>query len=103
MSGIVRTLHSEYAGVYELAESLINGYYYWLQQNGVNAVWFNRVLSNWKIGPKSKLGENFGVGGPKGQDMMPNEISKNSRWLYLTNGWIQADPSDVIFKAINKV
>ena len=91
-------------GTYILSDGLVNGYPYWLKTgDGSQAIWFDKVGSNWKVGTKENLGTNTGgIVGPKGKDSYPNEIKQG--WRYADNGGVvDASPNDVIFKAISTV
>ena len=83
-------------GTYILSDGFVNGYPYWLKSNGSQAIWFDKVVSNWKVGTKSVLGTNTGgIGGPYGNDSYPNEIKQG--WRYSDNGFKDSGPNDVIF------
>ena len=86
-------------GTYILSDSLVNDYPHWLlKTDGSQAIWFDKVNSNWKVGDKEDLGTNIGyIAGPKGKDSYPNEIKQG--WRYSDNGWHDAGQNDVIFKA----
>jgi hypothetical protein len=43
-------------GVYKLSSNPVNGKAHWLQEAGSNALWFDKVFQNWKIGLVSGLG-----------------------------------------------
>ena len=82
-----------------MGDSLVNGYPYWLQIDGIQAIWFVKEGSTWLVGRKDNLGTNAGgILGPKGKDSNPNEIKQG--WRYATNVWQDAVPNDIIFKAI---
>ena len=34
----------------------INGRSYWIQDNGLNAIWFDKKINQWNIGEKENLG-----------------------------------------------
>ena len=77
------------AGIYILNDGLVNGYPHW----------FEKVGSSWVVYDKLRLGDNIGgIAGPQGKDSNPNEIKEG--WKYYNNGWHDAGPNDVIFKAI---
>ena len=88
------------SGTYVLGDSLVNGYPHWLKTNGSQAMWFDKVASNWKVSAKEYLGTNLGhIAGPDGKDSYPHEIKHG--WTFADNGASNdAGPNDVIFKAI---
>ena len=104
LAGKVKEEQSKYGrewwleGTYILADSPVNGYPYWLKSNGSQAIWFDKVASNWKVSVKENLGTNTGqIAGPHGKDSYPNEIKQG--WRYSDNGFKDSCPNDVIFKA----
>ena len=93
----VKSRHG-YEGIYKLSDALVNGYPHWLKIDGSQAIWFDKVNSNWKVYVKEYLGTNSGaIAGPAGKDAYPNEIKQGWRFA---PGWQDAGPNDVIFKAI---
>ena len=100
LAGKAKEDHSGFKGSYILCERLVNGYPYWLKTgDGSQAIWFDKEVSNWKVSTKEDLGSNIGaISGPKGKDSYPNEIKQG--WRYVENGFQDAGPNDVIFKAI---
>ena len=101
MAGKAKEKQSSKAGSYILANGLVNGYPHWLKTDGSQAIWFNKVGTSWLVFPKEFLGSKTGgIAGPKGKDSYPNEIRQ--RWRYSDNGFQDAGPNDVIFKAIGK-
>ena len=109
LAGKVKEEQSKYGrewwleGTYILADSPVNGYPYWLKSNGSQAIWFDKVASNWKVSVKENLGTNTGqIAGPHGKDSYPNEIKQG--WRYSDGTRFHEVPaSDVIFKAIGTV
>ena len=101
MAGKAKEEQSSREGFYILADGLVNDYPYWLKTgDGRQAIWFDKVASNWKVSDKKYLGSNTGaIAGPKGKDSYPNEVKQG--WEYSDNGvFVDAGPNDVIFKAI---
>ena len=95
-----RWFEGTYHSAYILADGLINGYPHWLKTDGSQAIWFDKVNSNWKIGTKDNLGSITGfIAGPNGKDTYPNQIKQG--WQYADNGvFVDAGSNDVIFKSI---
>ena len=101
LAGKTKEKHGKWVeGTYILGDGLVNGYPHWLMTDGSQAIWFDKVVSNWKVGDKEDLGTKYGyIAGLKGKDSYPNEIKQG--WIYYDNGaWHDAGPNDVIFKAI---
>ena len=86
---------------FKIADGVINGFPYWLKTDGNQAIWFDKVGSNWKVYDKSRLGENFGgITGASGKDSYPDEIKQGWRYAIPNNDWEDVGPNDIIFKAI---
>ena len=58
LKGGAKKTHVLIQGVYFLQSNHVNGKRYWLQSEGLHALWY--VKGNWMIGNKAKLGKNFG-------------------------------------------
>jgi hypothetical protein len=43
-------------GLYTLTSYLVNGKQTWINDQGSNAIWYDKVHKNWRIGPKENLG-----------------------------------------------
>ena len=99
MAGKAKEEQSSREGFYILADGLVNDYPYWLKTgDGRQAIWFDKVASNWKVSDKKYLGSNIGaIAGPNGKDSYPNEIKQGWRFA---PGFQDAGPNDIIFKAI---
>ena len=95
----VKSRHG-YEGTYKLSDGLVNGYPHWLKTDGSQAIWFDKINSNWKVGDKEYLGtKTGGISGPNGKDSYPNEIKQG--WRYGHNAaFHDAGSNDVIFKTI---
>ena len=100
LAGKVKDEQLERAGTYILSDGLVNGYPHWLlKTDGSQVIWFHKDISSWCVTPKEYLGSSAGfIAGPRGKDSYPNEIKQG--WEYCDNGWHDAGPNDVIFKAI---
>ena len=72
LDGDAREVQFDKQGNYTIVQELINGFPYWVQQNGDNAIWFG---SFWVVGPETNLGQNYGgIFGPYGVDVWPTQI-----------------------------
>ena len=89
---------SEREGRYYLIPKLINDYKFWLQQNGNNAIWFNKEAKNWVVGAVDCLGgTKFCISGPNDNCLWPSKI--HGPWKFKTwTGWRTADQADIQFK-----
>ena len=91
------------SGTFNLENGLVNGYPHWLKTgDGSQAIWFDKVASNWKVSEKEDLGtDTGGIAGPLGKDSYPNEIKQGWRYADNTVGrFVDAGPNDIIFRAI---
>ena len=78
-------------GIYNLHQASINGYPAWIQESRKHALWFDKFPSTWLIGDFDNIGGNNGyIGGPFGNDEMPNRIRQ--KWRYYEFGnWPEVD------------
>ena len=98
MAGKVKEKQLRRPGTYILGDGLVNGYPHWQKIDGSQAIWFDKMNSNWKVGPNDNLGTNTGgIAGPKGKDSYPNEIKQG--WQFAP-GFQDAGQNDVIFRVI---
>ena len=75
----------------------MNSYPYWKQSDGENAIWFNKVVSTWLVGPETYLGEdNGGISGPFGDDTWPHLIFTG--WQYNNEEFELAAPREIIIE-----
>ena len=97
LNGDAKNKHESLQGIYSLGEKLVNSHPYWEQQNGSNALWFDRTFREWTVESKIHLGESYGgIVGPKGVDRSPTQIVNG--WRYYDNElWKDATISEIIF------
>ena len=76
-------------GIYVLNSSSVNGKPYWLQENGIDAIWYDKQ-GHWNIGFKSSLGQTKAKATSSiSQSKLPHELTP---WKYYVNGaWIASD------------
>ena len=77
------------AGLYILGPNEVNGKSHWLQDSGINAIWYDKPNGNWKIGIQKNIGSE--VSGLKtSKDVAgPQEATI---WKYTSGGnWITSD------------
>ena len=94
----VKEKFSTIEGNYILASTKVNGKPHWLQEGGADAIWFDPVNNNWKLGSQSILGNAFGAKiltmKDSAEERLPNEITP---WLYLVKGtWTYSN--DIVVK-----
>ena len=101
MDGKVNEAQSSKAGTYILGQGPINNYPHWLNADKNQALWFDKIISNWKFGSIDGLGQNVnGIASLRGRDSYPNKIKD---WYYYDgNSWPKADSSEITIKAIGK-
>ena len=56
LNGVVKDKWGRYAGNYQKASDFINGRSYWNKMDGDDALWWDNIHNNWRIGPSSYLG-----------------------------------------------
>ena len=99
LSGDVETKHYTTQGYYLLAESNLNGYPYWIQQYGDNAIWLTKSwYSGWTVGHEDYLGQDYsGIIGPNEIFEWPSLISDGFKYW---NGavWKTASSNLIIFE-----
>ena len=95
MNGEVKKKQLGHGGTYTVQSTPINGNPWW--KKGLfheEAIWFDEMTGNWKIGDIEDLGKSFcSILGPYGVDEWPNDIT--SGWKYASNGWHKAG-NDII-------
>ena len=101
LNGDAKNTQGSKQGIYILGEKLVNSYPYWYQQNGSNALWFDRPFREWTVESKSYLGLSYGgIIGPRGIDRSPTRIA--SGWKYYENGiWKDATASEIMFRDLS--
>ena len=76
LDGDAREVQFDKQGNYTIVQELINGFPYWVQQNGGNAIWFGPTsYPSWIVGLEIHLGQNHGgIFGPYGVNVWPTQI-----------------------------
>ena len=100
LAGNTDEYHNSKNGVYVLDESKqVNNYPYWLKTNQVDAIWWDKKNSDWKIGPKSHLGTDCCyIYAPSGDERNPNLIQSGWKYCDKNSKWQDAGPNEVIIK-----
>ena len=56
LNGGAKDAQSKKEGIYKLSLDIVNGKFYWIQEEGTSALWFDKKYGNWKIGSKENIG-----------------------------------------------
>ena len=85
---------SESDGIYVLNSSSVNGKPHWLQENGSDAIWYDKN-GHWNIGYESSLGQSRAKAiSTKSQSNLPHELTP---WEYYVNStWTVSDGIRVV-------
>ena len=99
LDGDALEIQFEKQGNYTIVQELINGFPYWVQQNGDNAIWFGPTsYPSWIVGLEAHLGKNSGgIFGPYGVDVWPTQII-NGYMYYRGLSWHYLPSSDLIIR-----
>ena len=99
LDGDAREAQFDKQGNYTIVQELINGFPYWVQQNGDNAIWFgSSSYPSWVVGFETDLGLTYGgIFGPYGVDVWPTQII-NGYMSWDGSSWQYPSSSDLIFK-----
>ena len=86
-------------GNYTLVQELINGFPYWVQQNGEQAIWFGLTsYPSWVAGDAIDLGTTKGgIFGPYGVDFWPTQIIDGYEY-WDGSSWQYFSSSDLILR-----
>ena len=95
LDGDVLEEHSKRQGNFTLAEGLVNGFPYWIQQDGKNAIW-SFWSSYWMVGHIDNLGKTIGfIAVQFDSKVWPTQILDG--YLYSTSVWQSASINEVLF------
>ena len=88
-TGAVKKKWNSSDGIYILSTSLVNGKPYWLQENGSDAIWYDKN-GHWNVGLESKLGQSEAKAiSSLSQNSLPHELAP---WKYYVNSaWTFSD------------
>ena len=91
LKGEVLVKWTDCVGIYNISHNLANEKFYWVQETGENALWYDPKYQNWKIGWLSRLG------GSKAKLLTQRNTASDLPhialpWKYMKNGvWIGTD------------
>ena len=83
-------------GTYTITNDMVNDNPYWLQSDGLNALWYAKT--GWGFGPKSILGAGYHdhIGLVLFSDDVVEDPTLVQNWKYWNGGnWVQANYGDV--------
>ena len=83
-------------GTYTITNDIVNDNPYWLQSDGLNALWYAKT--GWGFGPKSILGAGYHdhIGLVLFSDDVVEDPTLVQNWKYWNGGsWVQANNGDV--------
>ena len=83
-------------GTYTITNDMVNDNPYWLQSDGLNALWYAKT--GWGFGPKSILGAGYHdhIGLVLFSDFVVEDPTLVQNWKYWNGGsWVQANNGDV--------
>ena len=94
MKGAANDVHSSRGGIYILGSNQVNGKVHWIQEGGLNALWYDN--KNWKIGLIKNIGSGICGIYSKDNSVWPHE---NTSWKYMKDGkWIET--TDLIILSV---
>ena len=89
LKGEAKDAQSSKVGLYILGTKEVNGRSHWLQDSGVNAIWYDKANGDWNIGSKDKIGSDISGIYSTVDVAGPQEAKK---WKYVKNGkWFPSD------------
>ena len=86
--GEAKDTQSRRAGIYVLGPDLVNSKSHWLQDYGTHAIWYNKEVKIWAIGPQVNLGSSTASVISYNDVTGPEEATT---WQYNENKWIISD------------
>ena len=99
LSGNVKNRQSYKEGNYYLANENLNGFPYWKQDNGDNAIWFHKSwYEGWTVGNEDYLGQDYnGIIGPNDVTAWPSKtLGDYNYWHY--SEWKHVEEDDIFFE-----
>jgi len=60
LNGVLKDKQGGFAGTYQKASGFINNRSHWIKNDGEDALWYDIINNNWKIGFSSDLGSDIG-------------------------------------------
>ena len=99
LSGTVKNKYSSIEGNYYLANDNFNGFSYWKQDNGDNAIWFHKSwYVGWTVGNKNYLGQDYNViTGPHGVTTWPSQTISGYKYWH-DSEWKNVEEDSISFE-----
>ena len=99
LSGSVKNKQSSKEGHYYLAIDNVNGFPYWKQDDGYNAIWFQKSwYIGWTVGEKNYLGQDYnGIIGPNDVTAWPSQIFSGYKYWH-DYEWKNVEEDSVSFE-----
>ena len=99
LSGSVKIKQSSKEGNYYLANENLNGFPYWKQSNGDNAIWFQKSwYVGWTVGNEDYLGQDYnGIIGPNDVTAWPSQTSSGYKYWH-DDEWKNVEEDGILFE-----
>ena len=90
LKGKAKDAQGSRAGLYILGPNEVNGKSHWLQDSGINAIWYDKANGDWNIGSQEGIGGSKNIGLYTTEDVAgPQEAQV---WKYAKDGkWITSE------------
>ena len=95
MSGGAKDVQSSREGTYKLSLDIVNGKSYWMQEEGTNAIWFDKTFFNWKIGTKTGLGGTTSALYSNGNVDEPQDATIWNYYILANKTWSESNDIEV--------
>ena len=99
LSGSVKNKQSSKEGHYYLAIDNVNGFPYWKQDDGYNAIWFQKSwYIGWTVGNENYLGRDYnGIIGPNEVTAWPSQTSSGYKYWH-DSEWKNVEEDSISFE-----
>ena len=99
LSGTVKNKQSSKEGNYYLANDNLNGFPYWKQDNGDNAIWFQKTwYIGWTVGNENYLGQDYnGIIGPNYVYLWPSRTLSGYKYWH-DSEWKNVEEDSLLFE-----
>ena len=99
LSGTVKNKYSSIEGNYYLANDNVNGFPYWKQDNGANAIWFHKSwYKSWTVGTMNNLGQDYnGIFGPDDVTTWPSQTLSGYKYWH-DSEWKNVEEDSISFE-----
>ena len=99
LSGTVKEKQSSKDGFYYLANDNLNGFPYWKQDNGDNAIWFHKSwYVGWTVGNEDYLGQDYnGIIGPDDVTTWPSQTLSDYKYWH-DSEWKNVEEDSISFE-----